>query len=84
MHNPPGPAVIISFYYRQRTIQNTKQSIKQQEQQILRQKCAQSGASNGNISRIRLCRLCVHITKACAHAANCALCNTENISITNV
>lgn len=32
MRHSQGTAIIVSIYYRQRTIQNTKQSIKQQEQ----------------------------------------------------
>lgn len=38
MQHPQVTAITVSVYYRQRTIQNTKQSIKQQEQKTWRQK----------------------------------------------
>lgn len=80
-NNAPSTRVLqlLGVYYRQRTIQNTKQSIKQQEQKkaTSKQKCTQSIASDGNTSGIRFCHLCVHITKACVHAGDCTLCRAK-------
>ena len=72
MHHSQGAAIIVSVYYRQRTIQSTKQSIKQQELEkaTWRQKCAQSNASDGNTSGIRFC----HLTKASC----CNLCTSQS------
>lgn len=59
-------------------IQNNPSNSKSRKKATRRQNCAQSVTSDG----ISFCHLCVHITKACIHAADCALCRTENFITT--
>lgn len=81
-HHPHAAAIIV--YYRQRTIQNTKRSIKQQEQRKSYLETEVCTKRRLRRKYTRFCHLCVHDTKACVHTANCAPCRTENTSITTV
>ncbi len=80
MHPPQGAAIIVSVYYRQRTIQNTKQSIKQQEQKkgTLRQKYARSVTTDG----IKFCHLFVFTSQKLEFMLQTANSKTENIFTT--
>lgn len=69
-------AIIVCVYCRQRTIQNTKQTIKQQRKATLRQDCAQSVDSDGTT----FCHFCVFTSQKLAFMQQ----TSENTSLTTV